>query len=135
MALEIIGKLWQKLPSQSGQGAKGPWEKQEFVVETQENFPRKVCFSLWGTDKVRELEGFREGEILKVSFNIESRSYNDRWYTDARAWRLDRLGDASAAPAPNFPAPDMEAPATPMSYSDPGYLQSDNAAAVDDLPF
>ena len=132
MALEIIGKLWQKLPSQSGQSTKGAWVKQEFVVETQENFPRKVCFSLWGADKVGELEGYQEGENLKVSFNLESRSYNERWYTDARAWRLERLGEN--APAQNSPPPSNEIPAPTLSYSDPGYLNS-GGAAVDDLPF
>ena len=132
MALEIIGKLWQRLPSQSGQSAKGAWVKQEFVIETQENFPRKVCFSLWGADKVGELEGFQDGETLKVSFNLESRAYNERWYTDARAWKMERLGDA--APASYTPPGGADVPASPLSYSDPEYLQS-GTAAVDDLPF
>jgi Protein of unknown function (DUF3127). len=132
MALEIIGRLWQKLPTQSGQSTKGAWVKQEFVVETQENFPRKICFSLWGADKVGELEGYHEGETLKVSFNLESRSYNERWYTDARAWRMERLGDN--VPAQNAMPSGPEVPASPLSYSDPEYLNS-GGTAVDDLPF
>jgi len=130
MALELTGKLLQKLSVQSGQSAKGPWSKQEFVLETQESYPRKVCMSVWGADKVNELAGFAEGETVKASFNIESRVFNDRWYTDVRAWRLDRVVTQDTVPPP--PAP-MTQP--PVSYSDPGYLGADSASEIDDLPF
>jgi hypothetical protein len=70
MALEITGRLIKKLPEQSGTSTKGEWKKQEFIVETQESFPKKICMNVWGADKVEDLNGFREGEILKVSVNI-----------------------------------------------------------------
>ena len=131
MSLEITGKLFQKLPVQSGQSAKGAWSKQEFVVETQENFPRKVCMSVWGADKVAELDSFLEGEVVKVSFNLESRSYNERWYTDVRAWRIERVGNYPNAA--EVPPPPESAP----FYSEPSYLDStsSDSGGVDDLPF
>ena len=125
MALELIGKLLQKLPVQSGQSSRGAWSKQEFVLETQENYPRKVCVSVWGADKVNELAGFTDGETIKVSFNLESRPFNERWYTDVRAWRIERIGNQETV-MPPF-APD------PASYSDPGYV--DTSSEIDDLPF
>jgi len=125
MALELTAKLLQKLPVQSGQSAKGAWSKQEFVLETQENYPRKICASVWGADKVSELASIPEGTLIKVSFNLESRQFNERWYTDVRAWRVERAGnqDAPGAPLATDPVP----------YSDPSYLEV--TSEVDDLPF
>lgn len=95
--MDIEGKLIQKLGVQSGKSARGDWAKQEFVIEYQEgNFPTKACFSVWGADRVKELENFREGDHIKVSFNVSSREYNGRWYTDLRAWRIN-TADAQAA--------------------------------------
>jgi len=85
--MEIKGKLIKLLDQQSGQGKNGTWVKQEFIIETQEQYPRKVCISLWG-DKVKELESIQVGDLLTASINIESREYNGRWYTDVRAWRI-----------------------------------------------
>lgn len=89
MSLDLKGQLIKKLPLTSGEGRNGKWEKQEFVIETEEQYPKKVCISLWG-DKVKSLEGISEGDLVTVSVNIESREYNGRWYTDVRAWRLQR---------------------------------------------
>jgi hypothetical protein len=93
MALEITGRLIKKLPAQTGTSTKGEWKKQEFVIETQESFPRKICMNVWGSDKVEEFSGYREGETLKASVNIESREFNQRWYTDVRAWKIERLAE------------------------------------------
>ena len=89
MALEITGKVIQILPQQSGVGKNGAWSKREFVIETFEQFPRKVCISVWG-DKSDNLEQQHPvGNMVNVSINIESREYNGKWYTDVRAWKID----------------------------------------------
>ena len=84
--MEIEGTLIQKLAVQSGKSARGDWAKQDFVIEYQEgNFPTKACFNVWGADKVKELEQFQIGDKIKLSFNVSSREYNGKWYTDLRA--------------------------------------------------
>ena len=56
MALEIEGTLAQKLPVQSGSSARGPWAKQEFILEYPDgNFTAKACFTAWGQEKVQDL--------------------------------------------------------------------------------
>lgn len=90
MALDIKCKLLDKLAVQSGTSARGPWSKQEFIVETIEQYPRKICMNVWGQDKVNELVNYNHGEQLSVSVNIESREFNGRWYTDVRAWRIQK---------------------------------------------
>lgn len=103
MALEISGSLIKKLPVQTGNSARGEWKKQEFVIETQDSFPKKVCMNVWGADKVEELSSYTEGEVLKISFNLESREYNQRWYTDVRAWKIERASSAASS-APSYAA-------------------------------
>jgi hypothetical protein len=118
MALEITGKLFKVMPEVTGEGKNGTWRKQEFVIETFDNYPKKICFELWG-DKLRMLDGSNEGDTLKVSFDLESRPYQDRWFTGAKAWRVEREGDGGGnnsssqntqtrqnAPIPQDPFPD-----------------------------
>lgn len=120
--MEIIGRVAQLLPLVTGQGKNGEWRKQEFIIEIAEGqFPKKICFSLWG-DKIDQA-GLTLNETVKVFFDIESREYNSRWYTEAKAWRVEKQSAGSAAKTSSPQAP-YEAP--------PAF----NAAPVeDDLPF
>lgn len=90
MALEINGKLIQKLELQSGMSKTGSsWQKQEFVIETDEQYPKKVCANLWG-DKIDMLSVINIGDKVTLSFNLESREYNGKWYTDVKAWKIEK---------------------------------------------
>lgn len=84
--MEIAGTIVALLPLQTGQGKNGVWKKQEFIMETPGQFPKKVCLSLWG-EKVDE-NRISVGDKITASINIESREYNGRWYTDVRAWKI-----------------------------------------------
>jgi hypothetical protein len=121
MALEISGKIILKLNKTEGISKAGkPWSKQEFVIETQETYPRKVMISTMN-EKVNDLERFNVGDMITASLNIESREFNGRWYTDVRAWKLQGQASGSGAAADPF-HPDNE----PSFTADP---------ASDDLPF
>ncbi|MCQ2280058.1 MAG: DUF3127 domain-containing protein [Bacteroidales bacterium] len=91
MEIQIEGKLIQKLALESGTSARGEWKKQNFIIETVEQFPRKICVAAW-TNSIPVLDTFQVGEMVCVSVNIESREFNGKWYTDVRAWRIDRPG-------------------------------------------
>ena len=97
MAIDIKCRLVGKLQVQNGNSARGAWCKQDFIVETIETYPRKICMNVWGEDKVAELSGYNIGENLTISVNIESREFNGRWYTDVRAWRIQRESAAQNA--------------------------------------
>ena len=127
--MELTGRLLQKLAVQSGTSARGQWAKQEFVTEYQDgNFPTKACFSVWGQDKVQDLERFQINDEIKVEFNVSSREYNGKWYTDLRAWRITSsaaAGGQAYGPAPT-PSEPLPSPAPELTADDmPG----------DDLPF
>jgi len=87
--MEIKGNVFKIMPEITGQSQKGIWQKQEFIIETKENYPKKICFSVWG-DKTDIVKTLKNGETITVSFNPESREYNDRWYTDLRAWKIQK---------------------------------------------
>ena len=89
MELQIEGKLLQKLDVESGTSARGEWKKQNFIIETVEQYPRKICIAAW-TNSIPILDTFQPGEMILVSVSIESREFNGKWYTDVRAWRIDR---------------------------------------------
>ena len=129
MALELEGRIVRKLGVQSGTSARGAWSKQEFVFEYQEgNFPTQVCMNVWGEDKVRELDKYQVGDKVKVAFNLSSREYNGRWYTDVRAWKIEPAGAQQSAPAGNYSAP---APSAPLPTAD----DMSSPLSEDDLPF
>ena len=124
MALELEGRIARKLSVQTGTSARGAWSKQEFILEYQEgNFPSQICMNVWGDDKVKELDKYQVGDKVKVSFNLSSREFNGRWYTDVRAWRIEPAGQqayaaaAPAAPAP-APMPSIDDMSTPLDEED-----------------
>jgi hypothetical protein len=94
MALELSGKVMLVLSEQTGTGKNGQWSKQDFVIETEEQFPRKVCFSAWG-DKVLLVRALKPGSSVRISFNVESREFNGKWYTDLRVWKIESSEQAS----------------------------------------
>ncbi len=118
MALEISGRIIQKLNKTEGISKAGkPWSKQEFVIETQETYPKKVMISTMN-DKVNDLERFKENDDVTVSLNIESREYNGRWYTDVRAWKIQGQGATASSPESDPFHPDNEPSFTTDSASD-----------------
>ncbi len=109
---EIEGKIIKILPEQTGEGKFGKWIKQEFIIETLDQYPKKVCFSTWG-DKTDSLKHLKEGESVVISFNPESREYNDRWYTDLRAWKIvksDNFKQEKGDEPPPFTEDDIPPP-------------------------
>ncbi len=114
--MELKAKLIQLLTLQTGTGKNGEWKKQDVIFETEIQYPKKVCISIWG-DKVNTSQ-LQIGKNLTISFDIESREYNGRWYTDVKAWKIE----ASAAGAAGDDKGD--------EFHDTSFTSSD-----EDLPF
>ncbi len=123
MAVEVKGTLSDILPLQKGVSKAGKdWEKLEFVIETDDQFPKKICFTLFG-DKVSLLNGIKKGDEVEVSFNVESREFNGKWYHTINAWKVIAV-KAQQAPQDEYPF-DMPPPPDNEGYEPP----------MDDLPF
>ena len=139
MMLELEGKIKTKLPAQGGTSARGTWTRQDFVVEYQDgNYPSEACFSAWGQERVDELARFKEGDAVKVSFNVRAREYGGRWYNDLRVWRLAAAGAPQAQAAPQAapqPAAQPQAPAYQAPAPTIDDMPIDLGTGEDDLPF
>jgi len=109
--MEFTGRIVQVLPEKAGTSARGPWRKQEYVIEIPGDFPKLVCFMAWG-DRIDQF-GIQEGQQLTVSFDLESREFNGRWYTDVKAWRVAPAGQEGSGSLPPDDAPPWDAEAPP----------------------
>ncbi|MDE6113980.1 DUF3127 domain-containing protein [Barnesiella sp. WM24] len=127
--MEIEGRIILALPEQSGTSKAGnEWKKREYVLETHESYPRKVHFDLFG--QKADQYPLNVGDEIRLSFDINSREYNGRWFTSISGWKVEPAGQPQGVPsaAPqDFPgaAPFPPAPAAPDLSADPS----------DDLPF
>ena len=138
--MDIKGKIIQKLEPQGGVSKAGnQWKKQEYVLETLDSYPRKVKFDFFG-DRADQFV-FEVGDIITRSYDIESREFNGRWYTDIRGFKAvkedpNAIAPAAAAPypAPGEPAP-APAPGEPAPAPAPGPDAFGQPNAEDDLPF
>ena len=140
--MEVVGKIIQVLPIQEGVGRNGnPWKVQPYVLETLDQYPRKVHFEVFGEDRIR-MNPCAIDQLVTVSFDIESREFNGRWYTSIRAYRIVQgdVTQGAAAPAAPAAAPVAAAPAQPAAASAEAPVNVDpfDASAGDgtsDLPF
>jgi hypothetical protein len=97
MDLQIVGEVVEILEEQSGTGKNGPWRKQEFILETKGDYPKKICIVQWG-DNIDKF-GVAPGAQITAHIDIQSREYNGRWYTDVKMWKMERSGGADAPQA------------------------------------
>ncbi len=119
--MELSGTVVSLLPEVTGQGKNGTWRKKEFILEIPSQYPRKVCISIWG-ERIDQAN-LAEGDSVTAFIDIESREYNNRWYTEVKAWKVEKqmAGGSSSAAGGDFGPP-----------PNPDFAPSDTE---DDLPF
>ena len=131
--MEIEGKIIVVLPAREGVSARGTqWKSQDYVLETHEQYPRKCCFSVFGSDKI-SLFNIQSGEELRVSFDIDAHEYNGRWFNNIRAWRVQRGNVAEEQAGAPVAAPTTD-PAS-VAPTSPAAPAAPVEATTDDLPF
>lgn len=127
--MEIIGKAIAALPVKSGvsQRTGEQWQSREYVIETQEQYPTKICFEVFGTDKLKEFN-IRNNDLIKVHLDINAREYNGKWYNSIRAWKVEHVSPQS-----------QTTETTPVQASAPVQAPAPAQAPApqesDDLPF
>ena len=118
--MEFTGKIIAILQPRSGTSKNGnEWKVQEYVIENHDQYPRKMCFDVFGADKIEQFN-IQMGEELTVSFDIDARQWQDRWFNSIRAWKVERVG------TPGMPTP------PPAPTAAPEFISGDS---TDDLPF
>jgi hypothetical protein len=121
--MEISGRIIAVLPIRSGTSKNGnEWKSQDYVLETDEQYPKRMCFNVFG-DKIDQF-AIQEKENLNVSFDIDCHEYQGRWFNNIRAWKVDRIVDGAPMPSGGG-APIQQTPPPEFNAGD----------KADDLPF
>ena len=124
MSFEVEGKLIKKYETENKTGS---FQAREFVIEvTSGNYPQFVKFQLV-QDRCTLIDGYQEGEMIKVHFDLRGREWQGKYFTNLNAWRIERPSAAQSTPPP---AQNRGAGDFPAASDDPG-----EAASFDDLPF
>lgn len=129
--MEIQGRIIAVLPLREGTSSKGAWQSQEYVVETHEQYPKKLVFNVFGADKINQF-AIKQGEELKVSFDIDTHEYNGRWFNNIRAWAVQRVSNVSVQPTQTMVTNNqpVQQQAVPQQQTVP-----QQQGQSDDLPF
>ncbi|MDR0619693.1 MAG: DUF3127 domain-containing protein [Bacteroidales bacterium] len=91
--MEFTAKLVQIREPQTGEGRNGPWKRQEYIFETDGQYAKKICITVWGDRAIQDPSIMQIGALLDVHFDLESREHNDRWYSDIKAWKIVKHGE------------------------------------------
>ena len=135
MEFVFEGTVFSILPEQTGTSARGEWHSQNVVFEMQNNSPYTRTVSVKFFNKRDDVARLVTGAAYKVTFDIESREFNGRWYTDILGRRVEPKEAAQMAQAPySEPIPAAAPMAAPMPTEEPA-MPAQSAPIVDDLPF
>ncbi len=139
--MEFTGRIIKALEQRTGVSSRtgNPWKMQDFVIEeTVGQFPKRMVFNVFGEDNLNRFN-IQEGQEVTVSFDINAREYNSRWYNDIRAWNV--VPATPSAPIAAQPAAQPVAaaqPAAPFPPAEQSPAQNTFEATPnegDDLPF
>lgn len=122
--LKLTGKIVKILPPKTGVSAKGTWISQDYLLDVQDKFSRKVLFNVFGQEKIDKF-AISLGEIVEVSFNIETKEFNNKYYTSVSAWFVKKISSV------NNNNDSKQQTSTGTSHVE----GSNNPVNVDDLPF
>ena len=141
--MELQGKVIAVLPERSGVSARGEWKAQSFVIETHEQYPKKLCFDVFGADRLAQFN-IQSGEVINVSFDIDAHEYQGRYFNQIRAWNVTKVSQQAAqqAMASSANAAGVANPTNQQNLFPPEQPQQPQSAAPssdtqssDDLPF
>ena len=138
--MEIQGKVIAVLPERSGVSARGEWKSQTYVIETQEQYPKKMAFDVFGADRLAQFN-IQSGEELLVCFDIDAHEYQGRYFNQIRAWNVTKVSQQAAqqAMASSANAAGVANPTNQQNLFPPeqqsAQQQAQQRGNSDDLPF
>ncbi len=118
MSFNITGKLHKKFATESKSAS---FQAREFVIQTQEQYPQFIKFQLV-QDRCGAIEPYQEGDMINVHFDLRGREWQDKYFTNLNAWKVERFGDNNA-------------PVAGESLVDQEDTFTNAAENFDDLPF
>lgn len=141
--IEVEGVIIKEYPPREGvsKSSGNAWKSQDYVIQTRDAYPRTCLFNVFGADRIEQFN-IHQGDTVHVWLDINARAWQDRYFNDIRAFRVDHIdpnavntGTMTTQPASNLgTAPQTIAPQATAPQSDPfgGGAGSDSS---NDLPF
>ena len=88
--MELVGKVVAFTPLETGTSEKGSWARRQIVVKTLDQNPVHVAFTAMGL-RLTEAEKFKEGDVVRIRFGVESRLSNNKWFSDIKLWQISEV--------------------------------------------
>lgn len=140
--MDLQGKIIAAMPAREGESARGPWKAQDFVLETHEAYPKTMVFSVFGEDRLQRFN-IQVGQEVMVSFDINAREHQGRWYNTIRAYDVRLVDPSTIQPVQSVtPAASAATPASPQTEvvapqaeAAPFPEAAEGGESTDDLPF
>ena len=134
--MDLTGKIIAVLQARSGvsQRTGNSWMTQEYVMEIPGQYPRHMVFNIFGEDRIKQFN-IQVGEDVTVSFDIDAREYNGRWFNDIRAYNVVRGAAPVATPAQGAPFASQAATQQDAASPFPPAPETVGEGSADDLPF
>ena len=137
-AIYIEGIITEILPEKRGVSQRGEWVSQDYVLKTDEQYPKHICFTVLGEDKIKAHD-IKIGEYLTVGISIESRKgrMDSVYFTSVRAWsvrkkNLSQQQQAQAQTHVQQPAPQQQQAQQQHYYNPPSPQNSEYHKAVEE---
>ena len=103
--MNLEGKVERLFPVQSGTSARtgNQWMMMDFMIETIEQYPKKVVFTLSGEERIKA-SNLKPGLVVNVHFDLDTRFYTgkdgvERYSLGARAYKVEVIGNAGSQQA------------------------------------
>jgi len=135
--MELTGKVIAVMEPRSGVSARtgNAWMTQEYVIEVPGQYPKRCLFNIFGEDRIKQFN-IQMNEEITISFDIDAREYNGRWFNDIRAYNVIRGQVPQAANPVASPFPPAQAqPDAATSPFPPAQEPAAEGGSADDLPF
>ncbi len=121
MSFEIEGKVHKIFDTESKTET---FQAREFVIQTDGQYPQFIKFQLT-QDKCQLVDGYSDGQKIKVYFDLRGREWNEKFFTNLNAWKVEKLQEPVPASGPAGGAP------MPTANDEPSNITED----FEDLPF
>ena len=131
--MELTGTIIAVMEPHSGvsQRTGNTWMTQEYVLEVPGMYPKKMVFSIFGEERIKQFALQQGQQNVTVQFEIDAHEYNGRWFNEVRCYNVLKAGGAFQQPAAAQPAQQ----AAPVAQGDVPFPPPQPPQGNDDLPF
>lgn len=121
---KVSGRIIAVMQMKTGTSQKGTWASQEYVLETHDSYPQRVCFEVFGTEKIQQFN-IQMNDEVDIMYNFDAREFKGRWYNTIRVWSVFKRSEGGQS----------QVAAQSSSDAPKASEQKVNGDDVPDLPF